>query len=246
MFLTFFFSNFLFILVAVEYTEGQQPDFVVMFADAIKKVLGGEESQEATSRAIATIRAGITHPAYLENSGVDVSTYAKAMVVLLQGLMYRWTGVATKLPYDRRVQSLIKRARQDLSWVQKRFPKAYNQMAEFMRHDESQGGQGRPNGGGGGGPGGPGGNRGGPGGNGRGPGAGMVGGGPGGRPGGGPGGRDEHQHTLDQPRGYDPRGIPQNGNDVTRNSGGAHPPRQGSSFGEHGGTSVMGQGPTPT
>lgn len=58
-----------------------------MFAEIIKSALGGDDQDQATSRAIATIRAGITHPAYLQNSGVDMETYAKAMVVLLQGVM---------------------------------------------------------------------------------------------------------------------------------------------------------------
>jgi hypothetical protein len=78
------------------------PDFVIMFADIIKSALGGEDQAQATSRAIATIRAGITHPAYLKNSGVDLETYAKAMVIMLQGVMYQWTNIATMYPYDRR------------------------------------------------------------------------------------------------------------------------------------------------
>lgn len=73
-----------------------------MFADIIKSALGGEDQAQATSRAIATIRAGITHPAYLKNSGVDLETYAKAMVIMLQGVMYQWTNIATMYPYDRR------------------------------------------------------------------------------------------------------------------------------------------------
>ena len=78
-----------------------------MFADIIKSALGGEDQAQATSRAIATIRAGITHPAYLKNSGVDLETYAKAMVIMLQGVMYQWTNIATMYPYDRRTFFLV-------------------------------------------------------------------------------------------------------------------------------------------
>ena len=78
-----------------------------MFAETIKIALGGEDSDQATSRAIATIRAGITHPAYLASSGIDVEVYSKAMVVLLQGVMYKWTSLATMHPYDKRITANI-------------------------------------------------------------------------------------------------------------------------------------------
>ena len=111
-----------------------------MFAETIKIALGGEDSDQATSRAIATIRAGITHPAYLASSGIDVEVYSKAMVVLLQSVMYKWTSLATMHPYDKRITANIHRARQDLRWIQSKYPAGYKQMAEFMRQKDQMGG----------------------------------------------------------------------------------------------------------
>ena len=237
---------FFFAVLAVTYTDGKHPDLVIMFAQSIRHVLGGEDNKQATSRAIATIRAGITHPAYLENSGIDVTTYAKAMVVLLQGVMYQWTELAIMYPYDLRVRSLIKRARQDLSWIQRKYPGSYAQMAEFMRQDEGQGngggggdggGEGRGRGGGGEGPGG----AGGPGGGGRrqGPGGPAGPAGPGGP--GGPGGRGGPGRPPRQPQ--------RNGDNIQvsyptkPNRGGARPPRQGNPMSSLSRTPLMGKGP---
>jgi hypothetical protein len=46
--------------------------------------------------------------------------------------------------------SVIKRCRNDLRWIQQKYPDAYDQMAKFMRETDGEGGEG----GGGGGPGG--------------------------------------------------------------------------------------------
>ena len=74
-----------------------------MFTSTIKNVLGGEnDKKQSRSRAIATIRSGIIHPSYLKNSGADIKTYAKAMVILLQSVLYEWTNLAAFYPYNMR------------------------------------------------------------------------------------------------------------------------------------------------
>ena len=122
-----------------------------MFARTIQSAF----PDNSLSLAVATLKAGLQRPDHLKSTGLGVSTYAKALTQLLVTNLMRWSVVASRNPFSKRVLSIIARTRNELAWVQREFPEDYQAMAkmqdERMSQYQDQGqGQGYPSGPGGG------------------------------------------------------------------------------------------------